>query len=153
MEKQRILPPPVGYYFSVNFLGLLTADLSADMRFQSVSGFSVSMSPDTITEGGQNLYSHRLPTRFSYGNLILKRGLAVGSALNLQFQEAMTFYKFSPANVLVTLLNEEDIPVNAWLFINAYPVQWSSSDLDANEGKIVIETLELAYTCFQRMTL
>jgi phage tail-like protein len=167
--------PPVGYYFLVNFLmGVsnplaLAAQIGAqvavsvsdqdvlekpmDARFQKVSGFRVSMQPQEVEEGGLNIYSHRLPTRYSYSNLILERGIVMGSLLNLQFQDAMANYRFNPSTVLVNLLNENDHPVVSWLFMNAYPVSWSSSDLNADENKVVIETLELAYSRFQRLSL
>ncbi len=170
-----IPPPPLGYCFLVNFLvGLsnplaLMAQVGAqaavlgsdqdffekpmDARFQKVSGFRVSMNPYEFEEGGQNTYSHRLPTRYSYGNLVLERGIVMGSLLNLQFQDAMANYRFNPSSVLINLLNEEDQPTVSWLFMNAYPVSWSSSDLNADENKVVIETLELAYSRFQRISL
>lgn len=167
--------PPVGYYFLVNFLSgasnpvSLAAQVGAqvaafvtgqdvlekpmDARFQKVSGFRISMQPQDYEEGGQNVYAHRLPTRYSYGNLVLERGIILGSILNLQFQDTMTNYRFNPGNILVNLLNENDLPVVSWLFMNAYPVSWSSSDLNADENKVVIETLELAYSRFQRFSL
>jgi phage tail-like protein len=161
-------PPPVGYSFMANFffrvpdvmgaMSLITRqpDLrkdSMDIRFQRISGFRVSMSPYYLEEGGQNLFEHRLPAKYSYGNLILERGLVVDSPLNYEFQQSMSTFRFSPGTVLVSLLNEKDEPVTSWAFFSAYPVSWSSSDLDANANSLVIETLELAYTRFQRMTL
>lgn len=153
MAKSHILPPPAGYYFMLSFLGLPPIIAGPDIRFQSVSGFHVSMTTQDLTEGGQNLYSQRLPTRYTYQNLVLKRGLAIASLLSIQFQAAMSFFKFSPSDILVTLLNEDSVPINGWLFINAYPVSWSSTDLNAEENKILIETLEFAYERFQRISL
>jgi phage tail-like protein len=151
--------PPVGYYFKVEFLsigGLLSAALPSvkmDMRFQKVSGFRVNMSPESVKEGGQNLFTHRLPNPYEYGNLVLERGLTRLSMLNVDFQEAMSIFRFNTGNAFVTLLDEKDDPVVAWLFMKTYPVSWSSSDLNADENKIVIDTLELAYTRYQRISL
>ena len=33
--------------------------------------------------------------------------------------------------------------------MKAYPVKWATSDLDANQPGLVIDTLELAYTRMQ----
>ena len=60
----------------------------------------------------------------------------------------MSLFKFAPSNVLVTLLDNTRIPISAWLFMKAYPVKWSVSDLDATANSVVIEHMELAY---QRM--
>lgn len=160
--------PPVGYYFVANFFSpnrslqslqseaqttFDTQNKSIDIRFQKISGFRVSMSPQVLEEGGQNLFSHRLPQRYNYENLVLERGLVLDSDISRNFQDAMTTFRFAPATVLVSLLDERDDPVMSWAFFNAYPVSWQSSDLDANANSIVIETLELAYTRFQRMNL
>lgn len=160
--------PPVGYYFVANFFSpkrvfddLLseaqktfdTQNKSIDIRFQKISGFRINMSPQTLEEGGQNLFTHRLPQRYNYENLVLERGLVLDSDLSKNFMEAMTTYNFKPATVLVSLLDEKDHPVMSWAFFDAWPVSWQSSDLDANANAVVIETLELAYTRFQRMVL
>jgi phage tail-like protein len=51
--------------------------------------------------------------------------------------------------VLITLLSESKLPLAAWLFLKAYPVKWSTSDLTATDAALVIDTLELAYTRMQ----
>jgi phage tail-like protein len=72
----------------------------------------------------------------------------VGSPLNLEFNATMSLFKFVTSNVLVTLLAEDKAPLAAWLFLKAYPVKWSTSDLSA-EPALVIDTMELAYTRMQ----
>ena len=37
------------------------------------------------------------------------------------------------------------LPMAAWLFMKAWPVKWSTSDLDASTPGLVIDTMELAY--------
>jgi phage tail-like protein len=75
--------------------------------------------------------------------------MVVGSALDLEVNDALSLFKFAPSNVMVTLLSDSREPLAAWSFIKAYPVKWSTSDLDAGEGKVVIDTMELAYTRMQ----
>ncbi|MCB9304639.1 MAG: phage tail protein [Lewinellaceae bacterium] len=149
IPEQTILQnPPVAFHFMVVFFagGVLPNPL--DIRFQRVSGLSAEINTETYEEGGQNLYSHRLPGRASYSNLVLERGMAVGSILAAEFNAAMSGFQFYPSNVMVMLLDEDSMPINSWLFLKAYPVRWSVSDLDANSNQIVIETMELAYTHF-----
>ena len=124
-----------------------------DMRFKKVSGLSSEIETVTYKEGGENLFTHRLPDRVSYNNLVLERGLMIGSPLSLGFNAAMSTMKFYPGNVLVALLNDQSLPVAAWLFWKAYPVKWSVSDLDADANAVAIETMELAYTRFQVMRI
>ena len=146
--------PPLGFYFQVTFLvgGLIPNPI--DTRFQRVSGFRASMSPFIHEEGGQNLFTHRLPNRIGYENLILERGLVtLPSILNMEFQQVMSLFKFNTGNVLVILMNEDTIPISSWMFYKTYPVSWSTSDLDANQNQVVIDTMELAYQRFQRISL
>src|SRR5215468_6172227 len=93
-----------------------------DIRFQRVSGLSATIETTTVNEGGQNLYGHRLPRRVGYQNLVLERGFMIGSPLNLEFNVAMSTFKFLPSNVLVTLLGASGAPLAAWMFLKAFPV-------------------------------
>lgn len=142
---------PLSFRFGVFFFAAGTIPNPLDIRFQRVSGLSAEVTTTTVVEGGQNLYSHRLPERISYGNLVLERGLVVGSPLNVELNVAMSLFKFAPSNVIVTLLGADEMPLSAWLFIKAYPVRWSTSDLDAKDETVVIDTLELAYTRMQAL--
>lgn len=138
----------MGFRFGVFFFigGVVPNPL--DFRFKKVSGIGSTISTSTLNEGGQNLYSHKLPERVQYENLVLERGLAIGSPLVVEFNAAMSLFKFVPSNVLVSLLDEAGIPISSWLFTNAYPVKWTVSSLDADSNTVVIETMELSY---QRM--
>jgi phage tail-like protein len=144
--------PIVGMRFGVLFMAAGVVPNPLDIRFQKVSGLSAEVATEPITEGGQNLYVQRLPQGVRYNNLVLERGMVVGSPLNIEFNVAMSLFKFAASNVLVTLLGEDRMPLAAWLFLKAYPVKWSTSDLAA-EPSLVIDTMELAYTRMQRLSL
>ena len=144
--------PIVGMRFSVLFLAAGVVPNPLDIRFQKVSGLSAEVATEPISEGGQNLYVQRLPQGVRYNNLVLERGMVIGSPLNIEFNVAMSLFKFAASNVLVTLLGEDKLPLAAWLFFKAYPVKWSTSDLAA-EPSLVIDTMELAYTRMQRLSL
>jgi len=140
--------PLLGFRFSVFFFMAGDKPNSLDIRFSKVSGIIARIDTQPLNEGGQNLFSHRLPTRPQYDNLILERSMMIDSKLAEEFDNTMSLFKFKPSNVLVTLLNETGSPLNGWLFSTAYPVKWAFSDLNAEQNQVVIETMELAY---QRM--
>jgi len=142
--------PILGMRFSVLFLAGGVVPNPLDIRFQRVSGLSAEVETEAVGEGGQNLYTQKLPRGIKYNNLVLERGMVVGSPLNLEFNAAMSLFKFATSNVLVTLLGEDRQPLAAWLFLKAYPVKWTTSDLSA-EPALVIDTLELAYTRMQAL--
>ncbi len=145
--------PPLSYRFGVLFFAGGVIPNPLDITFQKVSGIGTTVNTYTVEEGGQNLYSQLLPTKIQHDNLVLERGLVVGSPLVIEFNVAMSRFKFSASNVLVTLLNDASIPVASWLFMKAYPVKWSVSDLDATANSVVIEHMELAYQRMQTIRL
>lgn len=152
-ELSHTKNPPIGYHFQVAFFIDGVTPNHLDIRFQKVSGINVTVDTTPLTEGGENLCTHRLPTGIKYDNLKLERGLVIGSPLNTEFDVVMSLFKFAPSDILVSLLDEKSSPIANWLFIKAYPVKWSVSDLDANSNAVVIDTMELAYTRFQNLRI
>ncbi len=143
--------PIIGMRFGVFFFAGGVIPNPLDIRFQKVSGLSAEVETESVSEGGQNLYTQKLPQGVKYNNLVLERGMVISSPLNLEFNATMSLFKFAASNVLVTLLGESKAPVAAWLFMKAYPVKWSTSDLNASDAALVIDTMELAYTRMQVM--
>ncbi|UII24673.1 phage tail protein [Fulvivirga maritima] len=156
MEAIDILNPnpPLSHRFGVFYFpvgGFIPSPF--DFRFQKVSGISTEVSMHSVREGGQNLYNHRLPNQVSYNNLVLERGYAIGSLMVQDFNYTFSQFKFYPSKVLVTLFHETGAPLGAWLYLDAYPVKWSISSLDAQANSVVIENMELAYSRFQTIRI
>ena len=138
--------PPVGFHFSVEFTGLSTGE--KDHQFQSVSGLTVDIETEEITEGGENRFKHKIPVRTKYPNLVLKRGLLVDSKVVDWCKDAVEDFNFKPIDLIVKLLNEKHEPLLSWNFVHAYPIKWSIADFNAEESKVVIETIELVYNYY-----
>ena len=139
--------PPVGFHFKVEF------DLSGigeqDFLFRDVSGISMQLEEETLSEGGENRFSHKFPGRASYDNLVLKRGLLVDSTLRKWCEDAIYNLSIEPTTVWVTVLNDQHEPLQVYTFVNAWPKKWNISDLNAMSSDIIIESLELAYQYFK----
>jgi len=138
--------PPIGFHFSVEFTGLSTS--KSDHQFQSVAGLSVDVETEEITEGGENRFKHKIPVRTKYPNLVLKRGLLVDSKVIDWCKDAVENFEFKPIDLLVKLLNEKHEPLLSWNIVHAYPIKWSIADFNAQESKVVIETIELVYNYY-----
>ena len=145
--------PPLSFRFKVDFFIGGVVPNRLDILFQKVSGLGATIETRTVDEGGQNLYSQLLPKTIQHDNLVLERGVAVASPLVEEFIAAMSNFTFSPSNVMVTLLNEASDAVSSWLFLKAYPVKWSVSDLDATANSVAIETMEFTYQHMQVIRL
>lgn len=142
--------PPVGFHFSVEFTGLSTGE--KDYHFQSVSGLTVDIETEEVTEGGENRFKHKIPVRTKYPNLVLKRGLLVNSEVVNWCKKAVENFDFEPIDLIVKLLNEKHEPLISWNIVHAYPIKWAIGDFNAEESKVVIETIELVYNYYNTIT-
>jgi len=140
---------PVSFYFTVDIVGIGS---TGDASFQEVQGLTAERDVLEIKEGGENAYSHRLPERAKYGNLILKRGLLVPTSgfasWCKNWMESNFDQPVKPNDIGLSLLNAKKQPLMSWNFIAAWPVKWSMSDLHGEKNELAIESMELAYRYF-----
>lgn len=148
MAATGLYYPPVGFSFKVNVEGITGVN---EGSFQEVSGISAKIVPKDVEEGGENRFTHRFPTPPKYENLILKRGMLIGSPLISWARSSFELFTFSPKIVNLNLLDETGAPISTWRFINTYPVSLKVSDLKAQENAIVVETLELCFDYFTKV--
>ncbi len=142
--------PAVGFHFSVHFDVSGASD--TDTRFQDVSGISSDLQVKEVKEGGENRFSHKLPTRASYPNLVLKRGLFTNSGVVKWARKAIEDMDIEPITVVVSLLSEAHEPLHTYAFYNCWPKKWEVANFNADQNQVVIETLELAYQYFKVTT-
>jgi len=140
--------PPLAYRFLVQFIVGGTVPNPIDIYFQKVSGIGATVETKVVNSGGQNNFPQTLPQSVSYPNLVLERGLVLLSPLSKEFDLLISQFKFTLSHVVVILLDNTNVPIASWMFLKAFPVNWSLSPLDANDNSAVIETMELKY---QRM--
>lgn len=145
--------PPVGFYFTLSFTGVSTTN---DASFKEASGISVEMNVEEVAEGGENRYKHRLPTSTKYSDLELKRGLLTKSSeLATWCMDTLSGglnETIEVKDITVSLLNADGDPLMSWDFANAWPTQWSISNLDSEKNEIVVESMKFAYSYFTKST-
>src|SRR6188768_517748 len=110
--------PPWGFYYRVEFGISKNKD---DVRFQSASGLSVEYDTEEYKEGGENRFTHKLPVRTKYADLVLKRGMLTGSETVNWFLDAFRERLFRPRTVNITLMNEKGEPLRSWNVAHAVP--------------------------------
>ena len=137
--------PPWGFFYKVEFG--ISKDRN-DVRFQTASGLSVEYDMEEYKEGGENRFTHKLPVRTKYADLVLKRGMVTDSSVIKWCLDAFRERVFVPSDVNVILMNEKAEPLRTWKVAHAIPKKWLVSDLNANENSLVIETIELTYRYF-----
>ncbi len=127
----------------------------ADTSFQDVTGIGSEIETEDVVEGGENRYVHRLPKTVKHPKLVLKRGIAkMSSPLVVWCRtvfEGDLAVPIIPMPMTVFLLNENQIPIRAWTFANAYPVNWEVEDFNSTKNEVAIEKIELSYNYSNRM--
>lgn len=139
--------PPVGFYFSVEFSGVSNKN---DSKFQEVSGISVSVETEPFKQGGSD-NTYDLPKKMKYTNLVLKRGMLMGSQLTTWFRKATENLEFSLMDIQVSLMNREGQPLAVWSFVNCYPIKWSVDAFNSTKNEVALETMEISYEYFTRL--
>lgn len=139
--------PQVGFHFLVLFE--IIPQFPYDLQFKEVSGLSMEMEMETRAEGGEHRFAHKLPIRAKYGDVTLKRAKMLGSGLIHWCHKAFDEYKFEPANVMISLMNADHVPLFNWYLINAIPKKLEVSSFNAMNNEYVVETLVLSYQYFK----
>lgn len=141
----------VGFHFMVTFYGLPNVK-NEDVRFQSVTGLDVQFDTESWKEGGENRFTHELPSRSKFSSsLTLKRGLIKPkeSGITDWCIEAFVNLKVTPLKLLsVELLDEEHNVLVKWDVEHVWPKSWKIGELNAERSEVLIETLELNYNRF-----
>jgi len=140
--------PPVGFYFRVD-VGNMTG--GSESNFQEVSGLNFKFGVKEVPEGGENRFVHKFPVPAKYENLVLKRGMLIGSPLITWAQTSIGQFTFKPVTVVISLMDEKSTPITSWKLINAYPVALKVSDFKGQENAIVVESLELSFDYFDKV--
>ncbi|WP_293311685.1 phage tail protein [Pedobacter sp. UBA5917] len=150
----KLVNPPVGFHFLLRIEGLSPQyDGLPDIGFTDATGFEANIATEEYKEGGENRFAHKLPTAVTYSNLTLKRGLLIGSAAMKWFKESVEAFTFNPKDITLILLNDAHVPLQAWNFVNAYPVRWSVEGFNAQQNGLVIESIEFAHQYFRRIEI
>lgn len=148
----ELLPyPAIGFHFNVFFE--IFPQTPNDFRFQEVSGLNVEMEMETVKEAGNNRFTYQLPVRAKYDDITLKRGVFIGSGITNWVRRALEDFDFQPTNILISLLDENHIPLHNWYVINAIPKKWQVSNFNAGENSVVVETLVLGYQYFNAIRI
>lgn len=139
------------------FVGRFVFEVSniAIGAFTEVSGLSVQIDTEELAEGGQNQFTHKLPGRMKWPNLVLKRGITDTDALFEWLAECSgdglekNKNKVKLRSGSVKLLDSKGKVVRRWTFVDAYPVKWTGPRLAASSNDLAVEELEVCHCGFK----
>lgn len=159
------LDPPLNYNFVIAMAdtssfgsALLSgaASLLGDVLlggFAECSGLEMTQSDEKLKEGGRNGTELRFPTRTSWSNLVLKRGVSRISQSGWDWLYGFGDGKVKRMDGVVMLLDAQHLPHNIWTFKRAFPVKFTGPTLNATGHEVAVETLELAHEGLWQLSL
>jgi phage tail-like protein len=151
------LDPPLNHNFVItmadtssvgSFLKSAAASLLGDVLFggfSECSGLDMAQSDERRQEGGHNDTELRFPTRTTWSNLTLKRGVSRISQSGWDWLYGFGEGKVKRMDGVVMLLDDQHIPHNMWTFKRAFPVKFTGPTLNGTGRDVAVETLELAH--------
>jgi len=120
-----------------------------DAAFAECGGLEMTMEPKTIQEGGNNTQQIHLVGPVSYGTLALKRGMTSSLDLWKWFSVAVSGQgRGTTAKGLVTMKDGAGNPQVRFRLTGCLPVKMKAPALNAKEGLLAIEEMEIAYRHF-----
>lgn len=137
--------PLTGFHFSVEWNG----EKDESVAFSEVTGLNVYTKPIEYREGSNKDYTtYKMPGLKTFNNVMLKRGSMAADNGFFDWINTMVNNTVERRNVAIKLLDENHEPVITWSLNNAFPVKYDPGSLNASDGKVLIESLELAYESF-----
>lgn len=122
--------------------------------FTEVSGLTVTLDVEEITEGGNNEATIKMPGRLKWPNLVLKRGVTNDDRLLEWILECAGEGLAAQGNTVtkrdgsIRLLDAAHATVRTWSFRQAFPVKWAGPQLAAGSNAVATEELEVCHGGF-----
>ena len=144
--------PPPAFYFTVTF----DDDMKVpDTSFSEVSGIETEMETESLVEGDENRFVHKIPKGIKHPYLELKRGISTLNSPWLKWCKETLESAFTktidPQTIIVQLRSANGDVLRAWAFFGAYPIKLEAEEFNATNNEVVIEKMTFAYTYSQRL--
>ncbi|MBI5877221.1 MAG: phage tail protein [Chloroflexi bacterium] len=144
--------PVRAYNFTVTLIDSTTAlstiavaiGVEPQAGFSECSGLEMVMTPEEYRQGGENQAVRKFPSRITWANLRLKRGVAYSNDL-WEWCTGFVEGRGKRRDGIISLRDDEQTAVRVWKFTRGIPVKWSGPALNAMQGQIAFEELEIAH--------
>lgn len=113
--------------------------------FSDCDGLEMTMDVKTIRQGGDNARQIRLAGPASFGQVTLKRGMTEGFALWDWFTQTISDPGLRANVQIVMFATDRSKQTAAFQLERCIPVKLKAPALNAREGIVAIEELQLAY--------
>ena len=140
----------MAYNFTLSFVqssitfGVPPMDNVVIAGFSECSGLEMTLEVEEHQQGGDNGRTLKFPTRVTWPNLKLRRGMTLSDNLwkwHASFAEGHGIRY----DGTITLKNELQEPVKIWRFLRGLPVKYGGPSLNASQSAAAIEELEIGH--------
>jgi phage tail-like protein len=152
--SETVIYPFTAFRFAVAIRVEGKAAPLCNASFAECDGLEMTMDVKTIREGGNNAAQVRLYGAVNYGTLTLKRGMTSNFDLWDWFESIYEAGKpVTRADVTVSLFTPDGTKENAGFFLErCLPLKLKAPALNAKDGIVAIEEMQLAYEWLSRTT-
>jgi phage tail-like protein len=112
--------------------------------FSECSGLEMSLQVEEYKEDGNNGRLLKFPSRVTWSNITLKKGIGSGTAL-WDWHYGFVEGRGARRDGLIVLLTDLQVPNNIWYFRRGLPVKYTGPSLNATQNNVAIESLEIAH--------
>lgn len=112
--------------------------------FQECTGLDTSLEVEEYKEGGLNDRVRKFPTRVTWSNIVLKRGIGIGDDL-WNWHAAYMNGNGKRRDGIIVLENDLHVPQKMWQFQRGLPIKWSGPAFNAKTSEVAIESLEIVH--------
>ncbi|MEM9261884.1 MAG: phage tail protein, partial [Bacteroidota bacterium] len=139
-DKQEAPWPIPKFHFKVTFEGL------GEIAFQEVTGLDTQYDVIEYRAGNSISFSTvKMPGLRKSTDITLKKGMFKDDPKLMDYFMSVKMNTIARENVTIQLLDEEHNPLFTWSLENAWPMQFTGPDLNAESSEVAIETLVLAH--------
>ncbi len=123
------------------------ADKICDASFSECDGLEMTIEPKTIREGGRNSGPVHMAGPVSYGQLTLKRGMTTNGDLWSWFERVATpeYAGLRASAHIVVQASDSETERVRFLLAGCLPIKLKAPALNARDGLIAIEEMQIAY--------
>ena len=141
--------PFTAFNFSVEINRGTDGKPLVNAAFSECDGLEMSMEVKTIREGGGNNRQIRLNGPVSYGQLTLKRGMTESYDLWNWFHDTVNDPRLRADADVVLLAADGSKELARFRLERCVPIKMKAPTLNAKDGQIAIEELQLSYETLQ----
>jgi phage tail-like protein len=140
-----VVHPFTGFNFAVELRVDDVAPRVCSAAFSECDGLEMTMEAKTVKEGGNNAQLHRLAGPLAYGTLTLKRGMTSTFDLWDWFARVIEKPNLRADGEVVLLAPDGSTERARFLIQRCLPVKLKAPALNARDGAVAVEELQLAY--------